>query len=116
MKRETIVHLIKDWRVALLLLLVAGSLIGIYLTPPNPANGLEGNLQFGLDLQGGSWLQMEFQSVVVAYSTDKPVGDLIENLQKSLEVDVVQIDQNHLEIRKSVSRADLEPLFAASDA
>ena len=116
MKRETIIHLIKDWRVALLLLLVAGSLIGIYLTPPNPANGLEGNLQFGLDLQGGSWLQMEFQSVVVAYSTDKPVGDLIENLQKSLEADVIQIDENHLEIRKGVSRADLEPLFAASDA
>ena len=116
MKRETIISLIKDWRVALLLVLVAGSLIGIYFTPPNPANGLEGNLQFGLDLQGGSWLQMEFQSVIVAYSTDKPVGDLIENLEKSLEADVIQIDQDHLEIRKSVSRADLEPIFAASDA
>ena len=36
MKSETIVHLIKDWRVALLIVLVAGSLIGIYLTPPKP--------------------------------------------------------------------------------
>ncbi|WP_332449169.1 preprotein translocase subunit SecD [Methanoculleus sp.] len=116
MNRETLINLVKDWRVALLLLLVIGSLVGIYLTPPNPEKGLEGNLQFGLDLEGGSWLQMEFQSVVVAYSTDGSVEDLVENLQKTLEVDVIQIDENHLEIRKTVSRADLEPIFAASNA
>ena len=116
MNRETLINLIKDWRVALLLVLVIGSLIGIYLAPPNLEKGLEGNLQFGLDLEGGSWLQMEFQSVVVSYSTDKPVGDLIENLQKSLEADVTQIDADHLEIRKNVSRADLEPIFAESGA
>jgi preprotein translocase subunit SecD len=116
MKRETITEIVKDWRVAILLILVIGSLAGIYLTPPSLQKGLEGNLQFGLDLEGGSWLQMEFQSVIVAYSTDKPVGDLIDNLQKSLEADVIQIDADHLEIRKSVSRADLEPIFAASGA
>lgn len=116
MKRESIISLIKDWRVALLIVLVIASLVGIYLTPLNLDKGLEGNLQFGLDLEGGSWLQMEFQSVIVGYSTDKSVGDLIENLQKSLEVDVVQIDAEHLEIRKNVSRADLEPIFAASGA
>ncbi|SDK07139.1 preprotein translocase subunit SecD [Methanoculleus thermophilus] len=116
MNSETIKNLVKDWRVALLLVLVVGSLIGIYLAPPNPEKGLEGNLQFGLDLEGGSWLQMEFQSVVVTYSTDGSVGNLIENLRTGLDADVIQIDQNHLEIRKSVSRADLEPIFAESDA
>ncbi|NMA11515.1 MAG: preprotein translocase subunit SecD [Methanomicrobiales archaeon] len=116
MNGETIKTLVKDWRVALVLLLVVGSLVGIYLAPPNPERGLEGNLQFGLDLQGGSWLQMEFQSVVVAYSTDGSVGDLIENLRTGLETDVIQIDANHLEIRKSVTRADLEPIFAQSGA
>lgn len=116
MNRETFINLIKDWRVALLLLLVVGSLVGIYLAPPNPERGLEGNLQFGLDLEGGSWLQMEFQSVVVAYSTDGSVGDLMEDLRTSLETEVIQIDENHLEIRKSVSRADLEPIFAQSGA
>ncbi|MDD4566399.1 MAG: preprotein translocase subunit SecD [Methanoculleus chikugoensis] len=116
MNGETIKTLVKDWRVALVLLLVVGSLVGIYLAPPNPERGLEGNLQFGLDLQGGSWLQMEFQSVVVAYSTDGSVGDLIENLRTGLETEVIQIDANHLEIRKSVTRADLEPIFAQSGA
>ncbi|NLZ30376.1 MAG: preprotein translocase subunit SecD [Methanomicrobiales archaeon] len=116
MKRESIINLIKDWRVALLIVLVIGSLAGIYLAPLNLQNGLEGNLQFGLDLEGGSWLQMEFQSVIVGYSTDRPIGDLIENLQKNLDADVVQIDADHLEIRKSVSRADLEPIFTTSGA
>jgi preprotein translocase subunit SecD len=116
MNSETIVNLVKDWRVALMILLVVGSLIGIYLTPPNLENGLEGNLQFGLDLEGGSWLQMEFQSVVVGYSTDGSVDDLVENLQKSLEADVILVDENHIEIRKDVSRAELEPIFAASNA
>lgn len=116
MNKETLTNLVKDWRVALLLLLVIGSLVSIYLAPPNPEKGLEGNLQFGLDLQGGSWLQMKFQSVVVAYSTDGSVGDLIENLRTGLETEVIQIDENHLEIRKNVSRADLEPIFAASGA
>jgi preprotein translocase subunit SecD len=116
MNSEAIKNLIKDWRVALLLLLVAGSLVGIYLAPPSPERGLEGNLQFGLDLQGGSWLQMEFQSVVVAYSTDGSAGDLVENLRTGLEAEVIQIDENHLEIRKNVPRADLEPIFATSDA
>ncbi len=59
---------------------------------------------------------MEFQSVVVAYSTDGSAGDLIENLRTDLKTEVVQIDANHLEIRKSVTRADLEPIFAESGA
>ncbi len=116
MKSETIINLIKDWRVALLVVLVIGSLAGIYLVPLNLEKGLEGNLQLGLDLEGGSWLQMEFQAVVVGYSTDKPIEDLVENLQTRLEADVIQIDADHLEIRKNVSRADLEPIFAESGA
>ncbi|MFA5614621.1 MAG: preprotein translocase subunit SecD [Methanoculleus sp.] len=116
MNREAIINLIKDWRIALLLVLVIGALIGIYLAPPNPEKGLEGNLQFGLDLEGGSWLQMEFQSVVVSYSTDRSVEDLIENLHRGLEAEVIQIDADHIEIRKGVSRADIEPIFAASGA
>ncbi|KAF5059553.1 preprotein translocase subunit SecD [Methanoculleus horonobensis] len=116
MNGETIKTLIKDWRVALVLLLVVGSLVGIYLAPPSPEKGLEGNLQFGLDLEGGSWLQMEFQSVVVAFSTEGSVGDLMEDLRTGLETEVIRIDENHIEIRKSVTRADLEPIFAQSGA
>ena len=33
MNGETIKTLVKDWRVALVLLLVVGSLVGIYLAP-----------------------------------------------------------------------------------
>ncbi len=116
MNTETIKKLLKDWRVALLLLLVIGSLVGIYLIPPNPEKGLEGNLQFGLDLEGGSWLQLEFQSVVVGYSTTGSVDDLVANLRTALDTEVIRIDENHLEIRKDVQRGDLEPIFAGSGA
>lgn len=116
MNSETIKNLVKDWRVALLLILVVASLASIYLAPPNPEKGLEGNLQFGLDLQGGSWLQMEFQSVVVAYSTDGSADDLVGNLRTDLEAEVILIDEDHIEIRKDVSRAELEPIFTESGA
>ncbi|KDE55353.1 preprotein translocase subunit SecD [Methanoculleus sp. MH98A] len=116
MNRETFTNLVKDWRVVLVLLLVVGSLVGIYLAPPNPEKGIEGNLQFGLDLEGGSWLQMEFQSVVVAFSTDGSAGDLMEDLRTDLETEVIRIDENHLEIRKGVTQTDLEPIFAQSGA
>ncbi|MCC7555342.1 MAG: preprotein translocase subunit SecD [Methanoculleus marisnigri] len=116
MNSETIKNLVKDWRIALVLLLVIGSLVGIYLAPPSPEKGIEGNLQFGLDLEGGSWLQMEFQSVVVAFSTEGSVGDLMEDLRTDLETEVIRIDENHLEIRKDVTQTDLEPIFAQSGA
>ncbi len=116
MNSKTLKKLLKDWRVALLLLLVVGSLVGIYLIPPNPEKGFEGNLQFGLDLEGGSWLQLEFQSVVVGYSTTGSVDDLVTNLQTALDTEVIRIDENHLEIRKDIQRDDLEPIFAESGA
>lgn len=42
MNSETIKNLVKDWRVALLLVLVVGSLIGIYLAPRTRRRGLRG--------------------------------------------------------------------------
>ncbi len=118
MSAASIVRIVRDWRVALLLLLVAVSLAGIYLVPPNLQNGLEGNLQFGLDLQGGSWLQLEFQSEIVGYSTDRPVEDLIADLEGRLNAEIWQVGegQNLLEIRQSHSQAELESVFAEAGA
>jgi preprotein translocase subunit SecD len=116
MNSETIIKLVKDWRVALLLVLVALSLVSIYLVPLNLQKGIEGNIQFGLDLEGGSWLQLEFQSVVVGFNPGQSTGTLIDSLEKTLNADVVQLDDTHLEIRQDVSRDQLEPIFAASGA
>jgi preprotein translocase subunit SecD len=115
MNAAEIKAIIKDWRVATLLILVILSVIAIY--PHFDDQGhLATNLQYGLDLQQGAWLQMEFKAEVVSFTTTQPLNDFVTNLSKSLNTEVVLIDPSHLEIRKLYSQADLEPIFAASGA
>ena len=59
-KREGLREVVRDWRVILLIVLIVLSIGAIY---PHFENGkFTTALQFGLDLQGGSWLQMSFDS------------------------------------------------------
>ncbi len=113
MNTKELKALLTDWRVATLIILVVLSIIAI-----NPHFDEQGNfttdLQYGLDLQQGSWLQLEFQAEVVGFTTDRPLDEFITNLTKNLETEVVLVDANHLEIRKYYSQADLEPKFIAS--
>jgi preprotein translocase subunit SecD len=103
----------KDWRVVILLVLVVLSVVAIY--PHFDSNGkLTTNLQYGLDLQQGAWLQLEFKAEVVGYTTTQPVDTFVANLSKSLDADVEQVDATHLEIRKSYTQDELEPIFAAN--
>jgi len=109
MNAKKLKALILDWRVAMLLILVAASVIGIYFYPSfNPQKGVEGNLQFGLDLQQGAWLQLEFRAEVIGFTTDRPLTEFINDLNKKLDTDVILIDQNHLEIRKYYLQPELE--------
>jgi preprotein translocase subunit SecD len=108
-------NLLTDWRVATLVLLVALSLVAIYFYPSfNPQEGIEGNLQFGLDLQQGAWLQLEFRAEVVGFSTDRPVEEFITDLSKRLDTEVLLVDENHLEIRKLYPQEEIDPVFAAA--
>lgn len=113
MKQDKVKTLLTDWRVLTLIVLLVLSVVAIY--PHFDKNGdLTTNLQYGLDLQQGAWLQLEFQSEVVGYSTTEPTGTFISNLSKSLDADVEQVDANHLEIRKYYTQAQLEPYFEAN--
>jgi len=101
---------ISDWRIALLLVLVVLSVIAIY--PHFDEEGhLASNLQYGLDLQQGAWLQLDMRAEVVGYTTGRPLEEFISNLSTSLDAEVLQVDANHLEIRKYYSQADLESRF-----
>lgn len=107
--------LLSDWRVAMLIILIAGSLVAIYFYPSfNPQKGVEGNLQFGLDLQQGAWLQLEFRAEVVGFTTDRPLEDFVSELSKKLDTEVQVVDENHLEIRKFYNQEDLTALIEAS--
>ena len=112
MKQERIKDLFSDWRVLVLIALLVLSIIAIY--PHFDSNGnFTTNLQYGLDFQQGSWIQLEFKAEVVGFTTTEPVDTFVANLSKDLDTEVTQVDANHIEIRKYYTQADLEPYFAA---
>lgn len=110
MKPDRVKDMFKDWRVLTLIALLILSVVAIYPHFDNNGN-FTTNLQYGLDLQQGAWLQLEFQSEVVGYTTTEPVSTFVANLSKSLDADVEVVDESHLEIRKYYTQADLEPYF-----
>jgi preprotein translocase subunit SecD len=111
MNEKEIKALVTDWRVATLIILIVLSLVAIY--PHIDQNGqLATNLQYGLDLQQGAWIQLELRAEVVGFTTDRPVSDFISNLSQSLDTNVEQVDPNHLEIRKSYTQQELETKFS----
>jgi preprotein translocase subunit SecD len=113
MNQKELKALVSDWRVAALIILVVLSIIAIY--PHFDENGnIATNLQYGLDLQQGAWIQLEFKGEVVGFTTNEPVDTFITNLSKQADAEVVQVDETHLEIRKSYTQAELEPFFANS--
>ena len=113
MNKKELMALLTDWRVATLIILVVLSVIAIYPHFDDEGN-LTSNLQYGLDLQQGAWIQLEFQAEVVGFTTDRPLEEFITDVSKNLNAEVVQVDSNHLEIRKYYSQDDLEPVFVAA--
>ena len=111
MNAKDLKTLVTDWRVATLIILIVISLIAIY--PHIDQDGqVATNLQYGLDLQQGAWIQLELRAEVVGYTTDRPLSDFVANLSTSLDTDVEQVDATHLEIRKSYTQAELEKAFS----
>jgi preprotein translocase subunit SecD len=113
MNQKELKALVTDWRVATLIILVVLSVIAIY--PHFDEQGhMASNLQYGLDLQQGAWIQLEIQGEVVGFTTDQPVETFVTNLSKNLDAEVILVDANHLEIRKPYTQAALESAFTSA--
>lgn len=113
MDKDAFVEMIKDYRVAIYLVLLIASIIVIF---PHPGpSGVETNLQFGLDLDGGSWIQLEFQSAVVTFKSDMSVEQFVTDLKTKLNAEVSLVDENTLEIRKGISEEELRQVFSELD-
>lgn len=111
MKREELTGMLRDWRVLLLLLLVILSIAAI---GPRPGpEGIETSLQLGLDLEGGSWLQLEYRAVVVGFRTDRPMDAFLGEIDDAIDAEVLLVQENQLEIRGLYPKEELEELFAA---
>jgi preprotein translocase subunit SecD len=104
-------NILRDWRVLLVLILVVGSLIAI--APYYGDGKIQTSLQFGLDLAGGSWLQLEFQAEVVGFETSLSTQDFLAALQnQTSDAEILLIGDNMVEIQAPFTREQLEPLFA----
>ncbi len=110
MKKDDLVSLLKDYRVAFLIILVVLSIIAI--NPHFEDGQFTTSLKYGLDLQKGAWLQLEFRSEVAGFETDRVVNEFIADLKKDLDCDVIQVKETKLEVRKSLTREELEKAFA----
>jgi preprotein translocase subunit SecD len=113
MNQKELKTLISDWRVATLIILLLISVIAIYPHIDEKGN-IATNLQYGLDLQHGAWIQLEMKGEVVGFTTDRPMDDFITNLSKAADAEVILIDESHLEIRKSYTQEELKPFFEAA--
>jgi len=112
MNSKELKHLLLDWRIATLIILVILSIVAIY---PHFENGdLVSNLQYGLDLQQGSWIQLEMKGEVVGYTTSQQLEPFLTNLSQQLGTQVTPIDATHLEILKAVPQDQLEAIFEAN--
>ena len=94
------INTIKDMRVLLVIVLVIIALAAIFVPIGDRGDAMT-NLQFGLDLDGGSWIQLEFQAEVVS---------------EYLDCTVTPIDQYHLEVQRDATEEELRAAVAAAGA
>jgi len=108
--------LLKDIKVIAVLLCVLAALVVIYVYPPPPPDaGINGNLNYGLDLVGGSWLQLKLEGTVVGITAPVSESEVASFLEEELDAEVIYYTGEEVavyEIRKSVSKAELSDVLS----
>ena len=82
--------LIRDPKVIIAAILIIAALVAIF-APVGDREGIT-NLQFGLDLEGGSWIQLEFQADVVTVQTPVDINAVAKSMSNTLDCTVIPID------------------------
>ncbi|MHC1636180.1 MAG: preprotein translocase subunit SecD family protein [Candidatus Methanospirareceae archaeon] len=104
-----------DIRIAIFLIAVITSLCLIYVYPPPPPGaGINGNLRYGLDLVGGSWLQLKLEGVLVKINSPLNNTSVAKFLEEKLDTEVIpyRTDEGVIyEIRKSISKDNLSEIL-----
>ncbi|MHC1610361.1 MAG: preprotein translocase subunit SecD [Candidatus Methanospirareceae archaeon] len=107
---------IKDIRVIALLLCVLAALVVIYIYPtPPPGSGINGNLRYGLDLVGGTRLELQLEGAVVGITAPVSEAEVASFLEEKLDADVIYYkgeDVAVYEIRKDVSKTELSEVLS----
>ncbi len=108
--------MISDWHVLVMIALVIFAIASIYILPPNFGNGAEGNLQLGLDLEGGAWIQLSYDAEVVRFTSTTPLDQFVTDLSTTIDAPVEVISEDRLEIQKLIPEDELAEIFAGLGA
>ena len=114
-EESTFKKIFTDWRVLIMVAMVVFSLLSIYVLPP-AFDKIEGNLQLGLDLEGGSWVQLSFQSEVVRFDSELSAYELSEELSKKIDAEVIVVSEDQIEVRKYYTEAELKEILKSLGA
>ena len=111
--------LLRDVRVSVFVIFVLLSLFVIYVYPPPPMGaGINGNLKYGLDLVGGSYLQLKLEGVLVKVEAEKSeiikheIQELLREKEENASVEVVAENETAtvLETAAPLTKEELEAL------
>ena len=102
----------KNWRVLLLLFVILGSVGIITISYSNGALHFQNNLKYGLDLDGGSWLQVELQGGIAQVDADEgkivqsEFGRLLDD--PSIKIDEIGVDSVSFTTSKETTQKTIE--------
>lgn len=85
--------LFKNVRVIIFTLILLGSIVAIHPSY-TPGEGLTNNLNFGLDLEGGSWLQIKLEGAVAQVDAD--AGKLVSVMAEPVVGAPIEVTSNNV--------------------
>jgi len=94
--------LFKNPRVIIFILILLGSIVAIH-PAYTPGEGITTNLNFGLDLEGGSWLQIKLEGALAQIDVDS--GNLVSGIVEPIIGAPIEVTKNTLDVGGSVDKS-----------
>jgi preprotein translocase subunit SecD len=94
--------LLKNPRVIIFILILLGSIVAIH-PGYTPGKGTTSNLNFGLDLEGGSWLQIQLEGALVQVDVDS--GKLVSGIVEPIIGAPIEVTKNDLDVGGSANKS-----------
>lgn len=94
--------LFKNPRVIIFIILLLGSIVAIH-PGYTPGKGTTSNLNFGLDLEGGSWLQIKLEGALAQIDVDS--GKLVSGIVEPIIGTPIEITKNNLDVGGSAEKS-----------
>lgn len=94
--------LLKNPRVIIFIILLLGSIVAIH-PGYTPGTGTTSHLNFGLDLEGGSWLQIKLEGALAQVDVDS--GKLVSGIVEPIIGAPIEITKNNLDVGGSAEKS-----------